>query len=209
MKAKKPYSIERHKFFSTEERRKLVQVTEAHALLDQAKGRYTWQVRWMLVHLALHSGLRVSEISNLQLTDVHLTKGSEYLYVRHGKRGKSRDVYIDQKLAEHLREFIAEKPMWFHPHTPTDYLLTGRNGKYTPTALTISFDQARQRAGLRKGLSIHSARHTFATLLFKSTGNLKFVQKQLGHASLNMTSLYADILPEENHKLANKILDDE
>jgi len=54
--------------------------------------------------------------------------------------------------------------------------------------------------------SIHSARHTYATLLLAKSNSLRFVQKQLGHASIAMTSLYADVLPEMNQTLANAIL---
>jgi len=206
----KDYKITRDKFFDTDERKTIMRVTEANALLDRAKGRMTWQIRWMLVHLAMHSGLRVSEIADLRIGNIHLKNGSAYIYVRQGKRGKDRDVYIDAELAQHLKQFIQEKPiLWDQPNGMDDYLFTGQGGgKMTTTALTLSFTRAVKTAGLRKGLSIHSARHTYATIMYaKSDKNLKFVQKQLGHSSLNMTALYADILPEENNVLANKILD--
>ena len=63
------------------------------------------------------------------------------------------------------------------------------------------------QTALRDDLTIHSARHGYATLLYYKTKDLRAVQKQLGHSSLNMTSLYADIMPEENGEIANKILD--
>ena len=206
----KDYKITRDKFFDTDERKTLMRVAEANALLDRAKGRMTWQIRWMLVHLAMHSGLRVSEIADLQIGNIHLKNVSAYLYVRQGKRGKDRDVYIDAELAQHLKQFTQEKPLlWDQPNSDKDYLFTGQGGgKMTTTALTLSFTKAIKTAGIRKGLSIHSARHTYATIMYaKSDKNLKFVQKQLGHSSLNMTALYADILPEENATLANKILE--
>jgi len=215
---KKEYKITREKFFDTEERKTLERVTEANALLDRKRGRMTWQIRWMLVHLALNSGLRVSEIADLNIGDLHLKNGSPYIYVRKGKRGKDRDVYIDTELVKHLKEFIQEKKLlWDQGNGEDDYLFTGQGGgKITSTALTMSFTRAVREAGLwkkvKKGefnLSIHSARHTYATRIYaKSEANLKFVQKQLGHSSLNMTSLYADILPEVNAELANKILDE-
>jgi len=61
-------------------------------------------------------------------------------------------------------------------------------------------------AGLRDNLSIHCARHSYATLQYYKTKDLMAVQKQLGHASLNMTALYADVLPEQNGILANQIV---
>ena len=217
---KQDYKITREKFFDTEERKTLMKVTEANSLLDRKRGLMTWQIRWMLVHLAMFSGLRVSEIGNLKIGDIHLKNGSAYIFVRHGKRGKDRDVYVDTELVKHLKEYIQEKKQLWDQHTgENDYLFTGQGGRgITSTALTMSFTNAVKAAGLwkklpkgskKRNLSIHSARHTYATFLYaRSDKNLKFVQKQLGHSSLNMTSLYADILPEENSELANKILDE-
>lgn len=216
---KKDYKITRDKFFGTDEEKVMLNVTEANALLDRKRGRITWGARWMLVHLAMRSGLRVSEIADLKIGDIHLANGSPYIYIRKGKRGKDRDVYIDSELTKHLKEFIQEKKqLWDQANSQDDYLFAGQGGgRITTTALTMSFSQAVKKAGLWKkvktgsrerNLSIHSARHTYATFLYaKSDKNLKFVQKQLGHSTLNMTSLYADILPEENSELANKILD--
>jgi len=68
-----------------------------------------------------------------------------------------------------------------------------------------SFKKAIFETGIRKKLSIHSARHTYATFLLKDTQNLRYVQQQLGHSNIAMTSHYANILPEENGILANKI----
>lgn len=217
---KQDYKITREKFFDTEERKTLMKVTEANSLLDRKRGLMTWQIRWMLVHLAMFSGLRVSEIGNLKIGDIHLKNGSAYIFVRHGKRGKDRDVYVDTELVKHLKEYIQEKKqLWDQHNGENDYLFTGQGGRgITSTALTMSFTNAVKAAGLwkklpkgskKRNLSIHSARHTYATFLYaRSDKNLKFVQKQLGHSSLNMTSLYADILPEENSELANKILDE-
>jgi len=212
----KPYTIKRCKFFTREERDALMKTAEARAIVDRAKGRVTWQVRWMLIHLAMHSGLRVSEIAALQIRDVHLKNGSNYIYVRQGKRGKDRDVAIDAALASHLKEFIKDKELWGQPYEPDTYLFSGNKGSgITPTALTVSFSLAVKEAGLRpdavpgERLSIHSARHSYAVLLYKRTGNnLRYVQRQLGHSDINMTSLYADIDPEDNDRLANMILND-
>jgi integrase len=69
--------------------------------------------------------------------------------------------------------------------------------------------QAKSNIGgwLNPKYSIHSARHTYGTHLYHATKNLRYVQKQLGHSNITMTSIYADILPSENGKLANMILE--
>jgi len=206
---RKDYKITREKFFDTQEHRAIMKTSEDLALADLAKGRMTWPIRYMLVHLAMYSGLRVSEIANLKLQDVRLSSKPPYIFVLSGKGNKSRDVYLDRELVKHLKEFIQHKKDWSQSINPDAPLFTGRDEKpFTTTALNISFKQAIKASGLRNDLSIHGARHSYATLLLHKTNNLRYVQKQLGHASLNMTALYADILPEQNSELANMILDD-
>jgi site-specific recombinase XerC len=109
---------------------------------------------------------------------------------------------------KHLQNFILiKKDNWNEPVDDDAPLFSGREGShYTETALHISFKKAVIKAGLSKHYSIHSARHSYATFLFAKSNSIRFVQKQLGHASIAMTSLYADVLPEMNQKLAEAIL---
>jgi site-specific recombinase XerD len=202
------YMITRDKFLSVKEKNKLLRCCKKEANTDYIKQRKTWISRYMLIHLALNSGLRVSEIAALNLSDLHLNGKENYLIVYCGKRGKKRDVYLDDEIVEHLKSYIAIKmDIWQEPIESEAPLFAGRGGKhYTTTALEISFKKAIVKAGLPQHYSIHSSRHTYATLLLAKAKNLRFVQKQLGHASIAMTSLYADVLPEMNQNLANAIL---
>ena len=208
------YKITRDKFLSTKEARHLLKVCEEKALVDMIKGRKTWITRYMLVHLALNSGLRVSEIADLTMSDLYLAgKSDTYLIVQHGKGrgklGKKRDVYLDREIVKHLKKYIALKKKTLGESVKLNApLFVGQGGKkFTTTALQISFKKAIQTADLPEHYSIHSSRHTYATLLLAKTNNLRFVQKQLGHASMNMTALYAHVLPEINQHLADAILD--
>lgn len=176
--------------------------------MDMKDSRKTWVTRYMVVHLAVNSGLRVSEIAALKVSDLHLNGKENYLTVRRGKCGKRRDVYLDSELTNHLQEYLSlKKRLWNEPTDTDAPFFTGNGGKhYTTTALHISYKKAIEKAGLSRNYSIHSARHTYATLLLAKTGNIRFVQKQLGHASIAMTSLYADVMPELNQRLADSIL---
>jgi len=157
--------------------------------------------------MALRTGLRVHEIAALRIRDVRLYGADRILSVKRGKRGKPRTVYFDSVLAVHIDSFLKLKGVWGQDTSNYAPLLTGRSGKhYTPTALSISFKNAVKAAGLPTHYSIHCARHTYATHLLAKTNNIRFVQKQLGHASISMTSLYADLLPEVNQPLAELIL---
>ena len=202
------YAITREKFLSNQEQKKLLKVCKERSDKDRRAGRRTGVVRYMLVHIALNSGLRVSEIAALKIGDLHFNGMENYLIVQRGKSGKKRDVYLDQSLVKHLVEFKAIKECdWNEAIDVEAPLFSGRGGRhYTTTALEISFKKAIEAAGLSMRYSIHSSRHTYATLLLAKTGNLRFVQKQLGHSSITTTSLYADVMPEQNQRLAEAIL---
>lgn len=196
------YKITRDKFLSGDEVRRLLKVSQELSDLDILKGRQTWVTRHMLVSFALRTGLRVSEIANLKLSDIHMGKES-YLIVRAGKGGKDRTVYFNGGLVKHLKIYLDIKVKTWREKS--DYLFSHNGKPFTPTALHISFKKACERAGIN-GHSIHDARHTYATHLLSDTGgNIRYVQRQLGHENIAHTALYADILPEVNQKLADKL----
>jgi site-specific recombinase XerD len=70
---------------------------------------------------------------------------------------------------------------------------------------TKSFKAAIMKAGLRNELSVHCARHTYATFLLEESQDLAHVKKQLGHTNVSMTLRYADLLPERNTELVNRM----
>ncbi|MGH7901413.1 MAG: tyrosine-type recombinase/integrase, partial [Thermodesulfobacteriota bacterium] len=103
------YIIDREKILDLEQRSKLLKTCRDKAELDLLHGRETWIKRYMLVDLALFTGLRVSEIAHLTIGDINIKAKDPYLIVRSGKRGKKRDVYMDKVLVDHLRIFFAWK----------------------------------------------------------------------------------------------------
>jgi site-specific recombinase XerD len=201
------YMISREKFLSAKEARLLQRVAKRLARQDTENGKTTWVTRFMLIHLALNTGLRVSEIAALKIGDLHFNGTENYLIVQKGKGGKKRSVYLDSGIVAHLKRYSGVKQKWQQPVDDDSPLLSGRGGNhYTTTALHISFKKAIEQANLPQHFSVHCCRHTYATLLLARSKNLRFVQKQLGHSSIAMTSLYADVLPELNQKLAETIL---
>lgn len=207
----KNYVITPEDFMSRKERQQLMKICRERAEVDLNKGRQTWPIRYMLIDLALYSGLRVSEMASLKIGDIAFNEKDPFLIVRHGKGDKKRTVYIDQKLTKHLKEFINYKGKALRQSNTSDSpLFAGRDNRHSPPiTLMKSFNKAIAIAGLPRRYSIHKARHTYATYLLHDTGNLRYVMQQLGHSDISMTTLYANILPEENGHLANKIHRDE
>jgi site-specific recombinase XerD len=88
-------------------------------------------------------------------------------------------------------------------------LFLGKRGRLTAQGLQRIWKAAIKRAGLPKELSIHCARHTIAVHLLRKTGNLRQVQKQLGHASPAITAnMYADVSFEDMQTGLNGLYQD-
>ena len=186
---------------SKEEVRQFRTVTEAKAIVDLRAGRVTGPLAWAVVDIALSTGLRVSEMASLKVKDVDLKRGCLTVLRLKRKKKARESLAIGNGIARHLKEFIGDRK--------SGPLFVGSRGALSAQGLQCIWREAIKRAGLPKELSIHSARHTIAVHLLKKTGNLRFVQKQLGHASPATTAnMYADISFEDMQDGVNGLYDD-
>jgi len=202
--------ITRDKFFDKQQRDKLIKTCREKATLDQLYGRKTWIRRYRLVELALYSGLRVSELADLQVKDLHLDSRQPYLVVKNGKGSKRRDVYLSKKITRHLKKYLKWKSEQGEGVRDDDYLFPGKkNAKSSVFSIMTSITKAFQAAGLPEHYTSHATRHTYAVHLLDKTNNLAFVQQQLGHANIATTSIYLSVLPDKNGTLANMIDDED
>ena len=184
--------IDRNKYMDMEETKTLRMVSGARAIMDLRAGRVRGVIAWMLVDLALSTGLRVNEIAALKLKDVDIKRG-RLSVVRLKRKKKTREsLALGKDIAQHLKDYIAWTDRKKGP------LFLGSRGPLTAQGLQRIWKRSVELAGLPKELSIHSARHTIAVHLLRKTGNLRQVQKQLGHASPATTAnMYADISFED------------
>jgi len=194
--------IDRNKYMDMKEVRQLRTVTEARAITDLKAGRINGVHAWMLVDLALSTGLRVSEIAALQIKDVDLKRGCLSMIRLKRKKKIKETLAIGKGIIQHLKDYIASMERKKGP------LFVGSRGPLTAQGLQRIWKRSVKLAGLPKELSIHSARHTIAVHLLKKTGNLRQVQKQLGHASPATTAnMYADISFEDMQNGVNGLYD--
>ncbi len=132
------------------------------------------------------AGLRVSEAAHLRLSDID----SQRMMIRvdQGKGRKDRDVMLSTKLLETLRRYWLE-------NRPDPWLFPGQDPSLPLTRGSIEkfFARARQNAGIRKRISPHSLRHSFATHLLERGVNLRVIQRLLGHRSLRSTEIYTHV----------------
>lgn len=156
--------------------------------------------RLVLIALVM-TGLRRSELLNLQWRDVDLDGSSPSLLVRRGKGGKPRRQPLAAELVAALRrEHQQRSPA---AEAPVFCGLQGR--RLDPKILGQIIHRAAQRAGIDKHVTAHMLRHTAATWLRQQTGDARLVAEYLGHADLSTVTRYAHVAPAELHAAAQAI----
>ena len=194
--------IDRAKYMDIDEIRQLRTVTEAWAITDLQHGRIQGVTTWMVVDLALQTGLRVSEMATLSIEHIDFKRAAITVTRTKKQRRRPETLAISKYLAKHLKEYISWADQKKGP------LFVGKRGPLTRRGLQQIWLSATRRVGMDE-MSIHSARHSMAVHLLKKTRNLRQVQKQLGHASPATTAnMYADISFEDMQEGVNGLYDD-
>lgn len=200
-----PLQLTQEDFLTPDQVRRLKAHARREADLARRNGCKSPVRDWAILHVALDAGLRVSEIVALRVGDLLLEPGHSAIIVRYGKGGKERGVDIGHALREHLREYLAWKQAVGEGVGEGDVLfLSPRGGALTRQAVYLMFKRLAAQAGLPSRFTIHSCRHTYASLLYRASKfNLRLVQKQLGHASIRTTQVYADVLSADALEAVN------
>jgi len=136
--------------------------------------------------LAYGSGLRVSEIIKLRLSDID--SKTMRIFVQDGKGGKDRYTILSNECLCVLREYW----MLYRPNHPEGWLFPGMKNvdHITSDAVKNAFDKQIKITGITKNVSIHTLRHCFATQLLEDGVDLFRIKELLGHASMNSTTVY-------------------
>ncbi len=195
-----PLEVTHEDFMTPEQVAELKAHCRHEAEHGRQDGRLNTVLDWAILHIALDSGLRVSEICALKMRDIIIEDGNASLIVRNGKGNKKRGVKIGQALRDHLEEFIAWKDeIGESTAGRAPMFVSARTGHaLTRTAIYRIFKATAEQIGLPTRFSIHSCRHTYASLLYRASKfNIRLVQKQLGHSSIQTTQIYADVLNED------------
>jgi len=138
-----------------------------------------------LLELFYSSGLRLSELCALRWRDLDL---DEALVTVLGKGRKQRSVPLGSHARNALREWRASTGAM--PEAP---VFPGRNGTITPRAIQLRVRQLAQQQGLFKRVHPHLLRHSFASHILESSGDLRGVQELLGHADIATTQIYTHL----------------
>ena len=139
-----------------------------------------------MLMLAYGLGLRLGEV--LALTPADIDAKRMTLYVRGGKGKKDRDLPLPDSLLQLLRE-------QFRQFRPSTFLFEGqRVGEpYSERSLQLVVKQAAARAGIRRPITTHMLRHSYATHLLEAGTDIRVIQDLLGHSSIKTTEIYTHV----------------
>jgi integrase/recombinase XerC len=142
-----------------------------------------------IMELFYSSGLRLAELAGLELTDVDLVEGIVRVT---GKGAKVRIVPVGAKAREALRDWLKVRPQL--EKSPSRSLFISRiGGPLSNRNIQARVDHWARKLGLPQSVSPHTFRHSFATHLLESSGDLRAVQEMLGHADIGTTQIYTHL----------------
>jgi integrase/recombinase XerD len=155
-----------------------------------------------MLELLYAAGLRVSELISLRLQDINLEAGFVRIF---GKGSKERIVPIGMPAKEKISLYLKAARSLCLKHTPSPYLFIARAGKpMTRQGFWKLLRRHAMQAGLKKKISPHSLRHSFASHLLEGGADLRAVQIMLGHADISTTQIYTHVTREHLKKLHKK-----
>jgi integrase/recombinase XerD len=144
-----------------------------------------------ILELAYASGLRLAELRNLRLEQLHLEAG--FINVI-GKGNKERVVPVGKKAVEALNRYLeAGRPRLVTPRSPANVFLTKRGTPFASVTLWLRIKNRVKRTGVVRNITPHMLRHSFATHLLEHGADLRVIQELLGHASISTTEIYTHV----------------
>lgn len=186
------YEITLEKTWNVKNLPRLKEPKTLPAILSQKEVQLLFDATENLKHRCMlmtvySSGLRVSEVARLKLTDID-SKNMQ-IFIREGKGKKDRYTLLSQTNLEVLREYWKQ-------YRPLDWLFEGHKKGTHITVRTVQkvLEHAKNKAGIKKPICVHTLRHCFATHLLEADTNLYHIKQLLGHTSLQTTSRYIHLM---------------
>ena len=162
-------------------------------LLEQAIDLTKWEGHRnrAIIEVLFSCGLRVSELTNLKLSNLYVDE--QYIRVM-GKGSKERLVPISPRALDELNYWFADRNDMKIKPGEEDYVFLNRRGHHlTRTMILIMIKRYALEAGIKKTISPHTLRHSFATSLLEGGADLRAIQAMLGHESIGTTEIYTHI----------------
>ena len=150
-----------------------------------------------ILTLLYSCGLRIGELINLKLADFHVER--KQLIVKKGKGRKDRYV----SLADSFLPLLSN---YYHSYKPTIYFVEGQNGgKYSAESIRSFLRKSCKKAGIRKLVTPHTLRHSYATHLLENGVDLRYIQTLLGHSKPETTMIYTHVQRKDLMEIQNPL----
>ena len=144
-----------------------------------------------IIEVLFSCGLRVSELTNLKLSNLYLDE--QFIRVM-GKGSKERLVPISKRAIQELAFWFDDRQHMDIKSGEEDYVFLNRRGTHlTRVMILIMIKRQAEAAGIQKTISPHTLRHSFATALLEGGADLRVIQALLGHESIGTTEIYTHI----------------
>lgn len=163
-----------------------------------------------ILELLFSSGLRVSELVNLNRDHINTTRRE---FMVRGKGRKDRPVFISESASEHIKNYLASRkdnlPPLFISYSRNNIATTsGDYKRLTSRSIQRIVNKYAKLAGITKHVSPHTMRHSFATDLLMNGADIRSVQVMLGHSDISTTQIYTHVTDEHLHEVHERFHSD-
>lgn len=152
-----------------------------------------------ILEMLYASGMRLSEIAGLNLSDVDLQRREIRIW---GKGSKERISFVGEPAAKALRRYLREGRPKLMDGKSVDAVFINKSGsRLSVRSIDLILEKYTKMVGLEEGITPHVLRHTFATHLLEGGADLRVVQELLGHAGLKTTQVYTHVTQSQARKV--------
>ena len=161
---------------------------EVHKMIE-----ITTNLKHRLVMMFLYyAGLRLDETRNIKWSDIDFDR--EIIHLKTAKGDKERRVFLHKRLIESLESIGIKESGWI--------FFSQRGSKYNKRTIQQIVKNASRKVGIKKNITPHTLRHSFATHLLESGADIRYIQQLLGHKDLKTTQIYTHVANKDIKNLA-------
>jgi integrase/recombinase XerC len=169
---------------------KVLDIDQVMGLLDAQPDSILEQRDLAMFELFYSSGIRLSELTGVDLQDIDFT--ARFIHIRAGKGGKSRMVPVGSKALQALAQWLPQRQQKAKPHEHAVFIST-RGVRMSPRNVELRLTAWCKKHGIAEAVHPHMLRHCFASHLLESSEDLRAVQELLGHSNISTTQIYTHL----------------
>ena len=140
-------------------------------------------------------GLRISELINLRIKDIDTKR--MLIQIRNSKGNKDRQVQLTNQILSLIKKY-------YNNYLPKNFLINGSSGgKYSTASIQKIIKRMALKAGIRKNITPHTLRHSFATHLLEDGIDIRYIQTILGHSNIQTTQIYTHVSSKHLKNIKN------